>query len=190
MPKKPNPTTVQPFRGLTSLQQAAVALLADGASDEKVAAALGVPLAWVRSLEGNLPIAASVVERQWRKHQAIRLRIRSLVDRALDVVEEELEQRPSPELAVAILRTLRVDPPEAKLRSAEVMLRDECRQRAEIQLQDLEAREGLGFAWRNPGAVDLKAMDLFDQEAPKRLVAVADPVSLMGALIDDNHDYT
>jgi hypothetical protein len=81
-----------------------------------------MPLDWVRSREGNLPIAAAVVERQWRKPRAQRLRIRSLVERALDVVEEELEQLPSPELAVAILRTLRVEPPEAMPRSAEMML--------------------------------------------------------------------
>ena len=163
------------MRGLSTLQQEAVALLADGASEEKVATALAVPLDWVRSLEGNLPIAAAVVERQWRKHRAQRHRIRSLVERALDVVEEELEQRPSPELAVAILRTLRVEPPEAMPHSAEVMLREHCRHRAEIQLQEVEAREGLGFAWRDPGEVEQKAMEIFDQEAPHRMNAPEDP---------------
>jgi hypothetical protein len=46
------------------------------------------------------------------------------------------------------------------------VLRDEYRQQAESQLQELEAREGLGFAWRNPGEVEQKAMALFDQAAP------------------------
>ena len=133
-----------------------------------------MPVDWVRSLEGNLPIAAAVVEHQWRKHRAQRLRIRSLVERALDVVVEELEQRPTPELAVAILRSLKVGPPEAMPRSAEVMLRDECRQQAEIQLQEIDAREDLGLGIA-PCDIDRKAAAIFDQEAFDRLNPPEDP---------------
>jgi len=175
MPRKAPRPEAQSLRALTPLQHEAVALLADGASDERVAAALRVPIDWVRGLQGNLPIAAAVVEQQWRKHRAHRLRIRSLVERALDVVEDELEKRPSPELAVAILRSLRVEPPEAVPRSAEAMLREECHRKAEAELQEIEARQGLGFAWRNEGELERKALDLFDQAAPKRLSAPEDP---------------
>lgn len=177
MAKKASPITVHPQRGLSSLQQKAAALLADGVSEEKVAAELAVPLDWVRSLEGNLLMAAAVVEQQWRKHRALRLRIRGLVERALDVVEEELAQRPSPELAVAVLRSLKVEPPEAMPRSAEVMLQSDCLNRAEIMLEEKEVRTGLGWGYRDEGELKRVALDLFERDAPKRLSAPEDPAT-------------
>lgn len=175
MPMDSANAETQSLRGLTSLQHEVVALLADGNSDERVAVELKVPLEWVRSLQGNLPIAAAVIERQWHRHRAHRLRIRSLCDKALDVVTEELENRPSPELAVAILRVLRVEAPDAIPRSAEVMLRSECRDRAERQMDETEAISGSNWPLRNEGELEQRALKFFKGEALKRLNAPEDP---------------
>lgn len=175
MARKKPPIEPLALRPLTALQHEAVDLFADGASDERVAAELAVPLDWVRSLQGNLPVAAAVVDRQWRKHRAHSQRIRSLVEKALDVVEQELTQRPTPDLAVAILRSLKVEAPLAPLQSAEAMLRAECTQQAEIELTEMEAREGLGYGRLSTADVQRKTVRLFDAVAADRLNAPEDP---------------
>ena len=86
---------------LTDLQQQAATLLADGYSDARVAEELSVPLAWVQGLGDSLPVAAAITRQQWRSYQGTRLRVRSLIERALDTVEKEMDRRPTPELAVA-----------------------------------------------------------------------------------------
>jgi hypothetical protein len=173
MPRKaqPEPQALVP---LTELQRQAAALLADGATDERVAAELGVPLGWVQNLEGSLPMAAEVTRQQWRRYQGHRQRIRSLVEQALDVVEAELEARPTPELAVALLRALKVEPPAVNHQSAEQLLRVDCHRQAEDQLHRKEALYGLGWANLNPGEVEQRALTLFDEQA-HRLSAPADP---------------
>ena len=90
--KATEPQAIQP---LTELQVKAASLLADGCTYERVAAELGVPLDWVQSLEQSLPVTAEVVHQQWRRYQAHGQRIRSLVEQAMDVVETELEERPT-----------------------------------------------------------------------------------------------
>jgi hypothetical protein len=175
MPRKAQPEA-QALAPLTALQRQAAALLADGATDERVAAELGVPLDWVQNLEGSLPMAAEVTRQQWRKYQGHRQRIRSLVEQALDVVETELEQRPTPELAVALLRALKVEQPAVNHQSAEQLLRVDCHRQAEDQLRRKEASFGLGYGHLNPGEVEQKALDLFDAQA-HRLSAPADPAA-------------
>ncbi len=173
MPRKAQPEA-QALAPLTALQRQAAALLADGATDERVAAELGAPLDWVQNLEGSLPMAAEVTRQQWRKYQGHRQRIRSLVEQALDVVETELEQRPTPELAVALLRALKVEQPAVNHQSAEQLLRVDCHRQAEDQLHRKEARFGLGWGSLNPGEVEQQALALFDEQA-HRLSAPADP---------------
>jgi hypothetical protein len=174
MPRKPQPEH-QVLAPLTDLQRQAAALLADGATDERVAAELAVPLAWVQGLEGSLPVAAEVTRHQWRRYQGHRQRIRSLVERALDVATEELEQRPTAELAVALLRALKVEAPEAPHRTAEQLLRSECETRAEADLREREAIAGIGaFGFISPADVTRTAVRLFESEA-HRLSAPADP---------------
>ena len=90
--KAREPQAIQP---LIELQVKAAALLADGCTNERVAAELGVPLDWMQSLEQSLPVTAEVVHQQWRKYQAHGQRIRSLMEQAMDVVETELEERPT-----------------------------------------------------------------------------------------------
>lgn len=169
--KRPEPQAIQP---LTDLQRKAAALLADGASDDRVAAELGVPVAWVQGLQGSLPVAAEVVHQQWRRYRAHGQRIRSLVEQALDVVETELAERPSPDLAVALLRSLKVEAPVAPLQTAEQMLRAECTAAAEAALRDEESRYGLGWGHVSQGDLARQTATLLDAQA-HRLSAPADP---------------
>ena len=102
------------------------------------------------------------------------------MEQALDVVETELEQRPTPELAVALLRALKVEQPAVNHQSAEQLLRVDCHRQAEDQLHRKEARFGLGWATLNHGEVEQKALDLFDAQV-HRLSAPADPEPAVGA---------
>ena len=95
-------------------------------------------------------MAAEVVHQQWRRYRAHGQRIRSLVEQALDLDETELAERPSPDLAVALLRSLKVEAPLAPLQTAEQMLRAECSAAAEAALRDEESRYGLGYGLVNP----------------------------------------
>jgi hypothetical protein len=164
----------QALAPLSELQRKAAALLADGATDERVAAELAVPLPWVQELEGSLPVAAEVTRQQWRRYQGHRQRIRSLVEQALDVVEQELEDRPSPELALALLKALKVDAPDRPHRSAEQLLRAQCETEAERSLRDYEASYGLGYGHISPADLNRKSRELFEAQA-HRLSAPADP---------------
>lgn len=176
MPRKTAaPAEAQPLQPLTALQRQAAALLADGATDERVAAELSVPLAWVQDLQDSLPVAAEVVRHQWRRYQAHGQRIRCLVEKALDVVEEELEQRPSPDLAVALLRSLKVEAPARPLLSAQDLLRAECSKDAEATLRQQEAERGLGWGYIGETERSEAAHRLYQERAPQRLSAPADP---------------
>lgn len=117
------PAKDQIIQPLTPLQRKAAGLLADGCSDERVATELSVPLEWVEEVSQALPVAAEVVSNQWRKYQAHGQRIRSLMEQAMDVVEAELVERPSPELALAILKSLKVEAPAVNRQTAPEMLR-------------------------------------------------------------------
>lgn len=174
MARKPAAKAAQVVQPLTPLQRQAAALLADGAADDRVAAELGVPLAWVHGLQGSLPVTAEVVHQQWRRYRAHGQRIRSLVEQALDVVETELAERPSPDLAVALLRALKVEAPLAPLQSAEQMLRAECTAAAEAALREEESRYGLGWGQVNQGDLARHTAALLDDQA-HRLSAPADP---------------
>ena len=173
MPRR-KPAEAQAIQPLTELQVKAAALLADGCTYERVAAELGVPLDWVQSLEQSLPVAAEVVHQQWRKYQAHGQRIRSLVEQAMDVVEAELEERPTPELALAILKSLKVEPPGVNRQTAPEMLRAQCAQDAEAELRQEEASNGLGYGFISDRDTARKADDLFEQRA-HLLSAPADP---------------
>ena len=170
MPRKAQPQ--QALVPLTELQQKAAALMADGATDERVATELEVPLAWVQSLEGSLPVAAAVTRQQWRRYQAHGQRVRSLLERALDVVEAELKDRPTPELAVALLRAVKVEPPPVELRTAEDMLRAECTAQAKADARAEGARFGISYV--SAGETESRAAELFQAQA-HRLSAPADP---------------
>jgi len=169
--KAVEPQAIQP---LTELQLKAAALLADGSTSERVAAELGVPLDWVQSLEQSLPVTAEVVHQQWRKYQAHGQRIRSLVEQAMDVVETELEERPTPELALAILKSLKVEAPAVHRQTAPEMLRAQCTQDAEAELRDKERKHGLGYGFISDGDKNQKAGELFEARA-HLLNAPADP---------------
>jgi hypothetical protein len=174
MARKPAAKAAQVVQPLTPLQRQAAALLADGAADDRVAAELGVPLAWVHGLQGSLPVTAEVVHQQWRRYRAHGQRIRSLVEQALDVVETELAERPSPDLAVALLRALKVEAPLAPLQSPEQMLRAECTAAAEAELRDREAAYGLGYGVLSQNEVSQRTLTLLEERA-HRLSAPADP---------------
>lgn len=170
MPREqPEPQAIQP---LSDLQRKATALLADGASDGRVAAELGVPVAWVQGLQGSLPVATEVVHKKWRRYRAHGQLIRSLVEQAMDVVETELAERPSPDMAVALLRALKVEAPLTPLQAAELMLRAECSQQGEAALRDEESRYGLGYV--SQGDIARQTTALLDAQA-HRLSAPADP---------------
>ena len=172
MPKQSERLPPEP---LTTLQRQAVVLLADGVADEKVAELLQVPLAWVESLEQSLPVAAAVLSHQHRRFQAHRDRVRNLLERALDVAEIELAERPTPELALGLLKALKLEAPTAPLRSAEQLLLAECNSRAEVQLQAKQSAAGFGsFSFIAPADVAAAAGDLFRGEL-HRLSAPADP---------------
>ena len=158
---------------LTDLQRQAAALLADGASDERVAAELAVPLPWVQGLQHSLPVAAEVTHRQWRQFQAHGQRVRSLLSRAMDVVEQELDERPTAELAVALLKALKLDAPAVPHRTAQQLLLAEC----EATAQEVLAAEDLGmggYSFTTPADVARTARKLYEGEA-HRLSAPADP---------------
>ena len=157
---------------LTDLQQQAATLLADGYSDVRVAEELSVPLAWVQGLDDSLPVAAAITRQQWRSYQGTRLRVRSLIERALDTVEQEMDRRPTPELAVALLKALKLEPPEVAHQTAQQLLLAECKQRAEEELRE-EANCGQ-FAFVGPTEIAQTAADLFEREVC-RLNAPADP---------------
>lgn len=173
MPRR-KPAETQAIQPLTELQVKAAALLADGCSYERVAAELSVPLDWVQSLEQSLPVAAEVVHQQWRRYQAHGQRIRSLVEQAMDVVEAELEERPTPELALAILKSLKVEAPTVNRQTAPEMLRAQCAQDAEAELRKDETRHGLGYGFVSDGDRARKAGALFNERA-HLLSAPADP---------------
>ena len=159
---------------LTVLQQQAATLLADGASDERVAAELAVPLAWVQGLETCLPVAAAITSTQWKRYQGTRHRVRSLLEKALDVVDQELERNPSPELAVALLRVLKLEAPETPHKTPQQLLLAECSQRVEEELRDEAVTTG-AFSFIGPAEIAKAAGDLFETEM-HRLNAPADPV--------------
>ena len=169
--KAVEPQAIQP---LTELQVKAAALLADGCTNERVAAELGVPLDWVQSLEQSLPVTAEVVHQQWRKYQAHGQRIRSLVEQAMDVVETELEERPTPELALAILKNLKVESPSVNRQIAPEMLRAQCEKDTHDQLKQDELESGLGFSIVSQGDQTRRAGVLFE-ERDYRLNAPEDP---------------
>ena len=165
----------QPGSGqLTDIQRRAAGLLADGATDERVAVELGVPLPWVQSLEESLPVAAAIVRQQHRRYQAHRARIRSLLETALDVVEEEMAERPSVELAVALLRILKAEAPGSPLQTPVQLLEIECQSLAREQIQAATDPDG----WRP--AIDLsgKTAELMREQA-HRLNPPPDPAELM-----------
>jgi len=173
MPRR-TPAKPQAIQPLTSLQRKAAALLADGCSDERVAAELSVPLEWVEEVSQALPVAAEVVSNQWRKYQAHGQRIRSLVEQAMDVVETELEERPTPELALAILKSLKVESPAVNRQTAPEMLRAQCVRDAEQHLRDEESCSGLGYGFISETDRTRKAGALFEERA-HLLSAPADP---------------
>ena len=111
----------------------AAALLADGCTNERVAAELGMPLDWVQSLEQSLPVTAdtsnggNIFGPWWSK---------------LDVVET----RKGP-LALAILKSLKVEAPAVHRQTAPEMLRAQCTQDAEVELRDRERKHGLGYGF-------------------------------------------
>ena len=159
---------------LTVLQQQAATLLADGASDERVAAELAVPLEWVQGLETCLPVVAAITSNQWRRYQGTRHRVRSLMEKALEVVAQELDRNPTPELAVALLRVLKLEAPEVAHQTAQQLLLAECSQRAEEELRNEASTTG-AFSFIGPAEIDQAAGDLFASEV-HRLNAPADPV--------------
>ena len=56
----------------------------------------------------------------------------------MDVVEAELEERPTAELALAILKSLKVEASTVNRWTAPEMLRAQCTQDAEVELRDRE----------------------------------------------------
>ena len=170
--KTAKPQTIQP---LTALQRKAAALLADGCSDERVAAELSVPLEWVEEVSQALPVAAEVVNNQWRKYQAHGQRARALLEQAMDVVEAELEERPTPELALAILKSLKVEAPSVNRQTAPEMLRAQCTHDAEAKLREEDSTSGLGWGLINDTDKERKARHLFEERA-HLLSAPADPL--------------
>ena len=98
-----------------------------------------------------------------------------MLEQALDVAETELSERPTPELALGLLKALRLEAPTAPLRSAEQLLMAECSARAEVQLQARQSAAGFGsFAFIAPSDLAAAAGDLFRGEL-HRLDAPADP---------------
>ena len=158
---------------LTVLQQQAATLLADGASDERVAAELAVPLEWVQGLETCLPVVAAITSNQWRRYQSTRHKVRSLLEKALEVVAQELDRNPTPELAVALLRVLKLEAPETPHKTPQQLLLAECSQRAEQELRDEAITTG-AFPFIGPVEIAQAAGDLFETEV-YRLNAPADP---------------
>lgn len=174
MPRR-KPAEAQAIQPLTALQRQAAALLADGCSNERVAAELSAPLDWVETLSESLPVTAEVVSQQWRKYQAHGQRIRSLVEQAMDVVETELEERPTPELALAILKSLKVEAPAVNHQTAPEMLRAQCSRDAEDILREREASSGLGYGFISDSDKARVAGNLFEERAINALSAPADP---------------
>lgn len=164
MPRR-KPAETQVIQPLTDLQIKAASLLADGCTYERVAAELAVPLDWVKGLETSLPVAAEVTHQQWRKYQAYGQRIRSLVERSMDVVEAELQENPTPDLALAILKSLKVEAPTAPRQSAPEMLRAQCAREAEEALRQDEMTLGLGYGFVSDSDRARKAGVLFEQRA-------------------------
>jgi hypothetical protein len=93
------------------------------------------------------------------------------MEQALDVLETELAERPSRDLAVALLRSLKV---EAPLQTAEQMLREECSHQAEAALREDESRYRLGWGELNQGDLVRHTAKLVDVQA-RWLSAPADP---------------
>ena len=167
------PAKSQP-EALSALQLKAASLLADGASHSRVAAELAVPLSWVQGLEKSLPMAAAVVEMQWHRHRAHGQRIRSLLAKALDTVERELDTNPSPALALELLKNLKAEPPAQQQASAPQMLKQACTEEAGQLLRERELLSGEGFGIVDDGAKLRAAAALFDQRQ-HLLEAPADP---------------
>lgn len=174
------PAKDQIIQPLTPLQRKAAGLLADGCSDERVATELSVPLEWVEEVSQALPVAAEVVSNQWRKYQAHGQRIRSLMEQAMDVVEAELVERPSPELALAILKSLKVEAPAVNRQTAPEMLRAQCSLDAEVKLKEEDATSGLGWGLIDHTDKERTARHLFEERA-HLLSAPADPFFMPAA---------
>jgi hypothetical protein len=120
---------------LTTLQEQAVELWATGASDQTVAEKLGAPLEWVRGLSGHLLVQEAVAMAQWQMHHRQRSRLGSLAHRALDVLVQELETNPSPQLALALLKVAgKAMAPEAPVVKAEDLLKERCAAKAQQEL--------------------------------------------------------
>jgi hypothetical protein len=119
---------------LTPLQEEAVELWAAGASDQTVAQKLGTSLEWVRDLSGHLLVQEAVAMAQWQLHHRQRIRLGSLAHQALDVLGQELETNPSPQLALALLKVAGKMAPEVPVVKAEDLLKERCSAMAQQEL--------------------------------------------------------
>ena len=95
------------------------------------------------------------------------------MEKALEVVAQELDRNPTPELAVALLRVLKLEAPETPHKTPQQLLLAECSQRAEEELRDEAITTG-AFPFIGPVEIAQAAGDLFETEV-HRLNAPADP---------------
>ena len=89
-------------------------------------------------------------------------------------MDQELERNPSPELAVALLRVLKLEAPETPHKTPQQLLLAECSQRAEEELRNEASTTG-AFPFIGPTEIAQAAGDLFASEV-HRLNVPADPV--------------
>ena len=92
----------------------------------------------------------------------------------MDVVEAELEERPTPELALAILKSLKVEAPAVNRQTAPEMLRAQCTHDAVAKLREEDFTSGLGWGLIDHTDKERKARHLFEEWA-HLLSAPADP---------------
>ncbi len=92
----------------------------------------------------------------------------------MDVVQAELEERPTPELALAILKSLKVEAPAVSHQTASEMLRAPCTHDAGAKLREEDSTSGLGWGLINDTDKERKARHLFEERA-HLLSAPSDP---------------
>jgi hypothetical protein len=171
-------TKKRPERGqLTPLQQQVVALWASGASDQKVAEQLQVPLPWLEGLSTHLLVQEALAKAQWRLHHRQAARLRSLVHQAMGVLEEELEAKPTPELALQVLRVSgKLLAPEAPIQKAEEVLYSRCEQQARSEREKKRNSSSPSpDDLTEEAAIREEGEDLYQELAPTALASPADP---------------
>lgn len=161
---------------LTPLQQRVVALWASGVTDQKVAEQLQVPVPWLEDLSTNLLVQEALAVAEWRFHRRQGCRLRALAHQAMGVLEEELEAKPTPELAFQVLRAAgKLLAPEAPIQKAEDMLYSRCKQ----QVRSERERRGGGSFLEDDEMIDQIVREnsavLYEELIPTALAAPTDP---------------